>query len=284
MWAFVWRMELSSAGGRVVSQEKILSSTAENDGIQLSPDEQRVVFQSNRSGLLQIWKSGVDGSAPMQMTFLDEGYPGTPRWSPDGKWIVFDYHTLKHHSQIYMVDSEGRNLHAVTSGDYENSVPSCSRDGVAIYFASNRTGDWQVWRRELSTGQETQVTRHGGFAAFESYDAKTLYYSRFEGGGIWSMPTGGGEEQQITAALHRGYWGHFAVTDSGIYFVDSDAEPGPAVMYYNFQTRRLTPVLTLKQNPVPWEAANLAASRDGRLVFYVQAEFRNSTIAMAENF
>ena len=158
-----------------------------------------------------------------------------------------------------MIDSEGRNLHAVTSGDYENSVPSCSRDGVAIYFASNRTGDWQVWRRELSTGQESQVTRHGGFAAFESYDAKTLYYSRFEGGGIWSMPTGGGEEQHITAALHRGYWGHFAVTDTGIYFVDSDAEPGPAIIYYDFQTRRLTPVLTLKQNPVPWEAANLAA-------------------------
>jgi Tol biopolymer transport system component/DNA-binding winged helix-turn-helix (wHTH) protein len=283
-WAVVWRAELSRAGGRVVSQEKILASTAENDGPQLSPDEQQIVFQSDRSGPLQIWKSAVNGSAPMQMTFLDEGYPGTPRWSPDGKWIVFDYHTLKHHSQIYMIDSEGRNLHAVTSGDYENSVPSYSRDGMAIYFASNRTGDWQVWRRELSTGQETQVTRHGGFAAFESYDAKTLYYSRLEGGGIWSMPRGGGEEQHITAALHRGYWGHFAVTDSGIYYVDSDAEPGPAVMYYNFQTRRFTPVLTLKQNPVPWTAANLAASRDGRVVFYVQAEFRNSTITMAENF
>jgi hypothetical protein len=55
-------------------------------------------------------------------------------------------------------------------------------------------------------------------------------------------------------------------------------------MYYNFQTRRFTPVLTLKQNPVPWTAANLAASRGGRVVFYVQAEFRNSTITMAENF
>jgi Tol biopolymer transport system component/DNA-binding winged helix-turn-helix (wHTH) protein len=283
-WAVAWRMELSTAGGRVVSEEKVLASTAENDALQLSPDEQQIVFQSDRSGPLQIWKSGVNGSDPMQMTFFDEGYPGTPRWSPDGKWIVFDYHTLKHHSQINMIDSEGRNLHAVTSGDYESAVPSYSRDGRAIYFASNRTGDWQVWRRELSTGQETQVTRHGGFAAFESYDAKMLYYSRLEGGGIWSMPRGGGEEQHITAALHRGYWGHFAVTGSGIYFVDSDAEPGPAVMYYNFQTRRLTPVLTLKQNPVPWQGANLAASRDGRVVFYVQAEFRNSTITMAENF
>jgi hypothetical protein len=31
-------------------------------------------------------------------------------------------------------------------------------------------------------------------------DAKTLYYSRFKGGGVWSMPVGGGEEQRVTDA------------------------------------------------------------------------------------
>jgi Tol biopolymer transport system component len=93
----------------------------------------------------------------------------------------------------------------VTSGNYENLVPGWSRDGTAVYFASNRTGSLQVWRRELATGRETQVTHHGGFAAFESYGAKTLYYSRFEGGGIWSIPAGGGEERRVTDALHKGY-------------------------------------------------------------------------------
>jgi Tol biopolymer transport system component len=81
-WAVVWRMELANAGGRVVSQEEILASRAENDGLQLSPDEQQIVFQSDRSGPLQIWKSGVDGNDPMQMTFFDEGYPGTPVGRP----------------------------------------------------------------------------------------------------------------------------------------------------------------------------------------------------------
>ena len=175
---------------------------------------------------------------------------GTPRWSPDGKWIAFDYRTTAH-TQIYLVDSEGRNLHALTSGSYEVCVPSWSRDGKAVYFASNRTGDWQVWRRELSTGKETQITRHGGFAAFESYDAKALYYSKFEGGGIWKVPVGGGQEERVTDSLHRGYWGHFAVTDNGLYLVDSDAKGGPAIMYYNFQTRRLSSVLTFKQSPLP---------------------------------
>jgi Tol biopolymer transport system component/DNA-binding winged helix-turn-helix (wHTH) protein len=279
----VWRVKLADAGGMVVSQDRILVSAAGgDDSAQLSADGQQLVFQSMRSGTHQIWRSNADGSDPLQLTSFHQGYPGTPRWSPDGKWIAFDYNVTAR-SQIYLVDPEGRNFHALTSGNYENSVPSWSRDGTAVYFASNRTGNWQAWRRELSSGKETQLTRHGGFAAFESYDAKALYYSKFEGGGIWKIPAGGGQEERVTDSLHRGYWGHFAVTDNGLYFVDSDAKDGPAIMYYNFRTRRLSSVLAFKQSPFPW-LPNLAASRDGRTLFYAQVEFESNMISMVENF
>jgi Tol biopolymer transport system component len=72
----------------------------------------------------------------VQLTSLG-GHAGTPRWSPDGRWIAFDYR-LAAHSQIYLIDSEGRNTHAITSGNYENLVPSWSRDGAFVYFASAR--------------------------------------------------------------------------------------------------------------------------------------------------
>jgi Tol biopolymer transport system component len=154
------RIELSSAGGQVVSQNGIIASDGGNQSAQPSPDGRQIVFQSGRTTRPEIWKSDADGSHLLQMTSFERGFSGTPRWSPDGKWIAFDHHH------------------------------DWSRDGTAVYFASNRTGSWQVWRRELATGREAQVTRHGGFAASESHDAKTLYYSRFEGGGIWSMPVG----------------------------------------------------------------------------------------------
>jgi Tol biopolymer transport system component len=275
------RMQLSSAGGEVVSQNGVIASDGGNQSAQPSPDGRQIVFQSSRTGnSCEIWRSDADGSNLLQMTSFDNGFSGTPRWSPDGKWIAFDHHH-ETHSQIYLIDSEGRNMHVVTSGNYENEVPGWSRDGTAVYFASNRTGTLQVWRRELATGRETQVTHHGGFAAFESYDTKTLYYSRFEGGGVWSIPVGGGEEQQVTDALHKGYWGHFAVTDAGLYLLNSEASPKPTLMFYNFQTRLLTPVLQL-EDPAP-AAANLAASRDGRTVWFTQ-RVRHSSIAMAENF
>jgi hypothetical protein len=126
------------------------------------------------------------------------------------------------------------------------------------------------------------VTHHGGSAAFEAYDAKTLYYSKFDAGGIWSIPVGGGQEKPVTDALHRGYWGHFAVTDAGLYLLDADASPRPTVMFYSFQTRQLAPVMQLEKRPVPW-TANLAASRDGRIVFIAQDIF-HSSITMVENF
>jgi len=166
------------------------------------PDGRQIVFQSNRSGHYQLWKSDANGANPVQLTSSESGQPGTPRWSPDGNWIAFDNYDEKY-SHIYVIDAEGRNLRRVTSGDCKHVVPSWSRDGGAIYFASDLTGDFQVWRHELSTGKETLITHRGGFAAFEAYDAKTLYYTKFEGGGIWSVSVNGGRSS--TSAMHSSW-------------------------------------------------------------------------------
>jgi dipeptidyl aminopeptidase/acylaminoacyl peptidase len=248
--------------------------------MQPSPNGRQMAFESPRSGRPEVWKSSADGNDPIQLTFFN-GQAGTPRWSPDNRWIAFDGRS-ETHGQIYLIDAEGRNLHRITSGDYDNLVPSWSRDGASIYFTSNRTGNRQVWKRNLASGQEEQLTRHGGFAAFESYNGKMLYYSRFEGGGIWRVPIGGGPEERITEALHRGYWGYFAVTETGLYLLDVDANPSPTILYYNFQTRALTPVLRLKQTALPWRA-NLGASRDGRTLLFTEGGLKSS-LTMVENF
>lgn len=44
-------------------------------------------------------------------------------------------------------------------------MPSWSRDGHWLYFASNRSGDDQVWRVPATGGEAVQVTKQGGFAA-----------------------------------------------------------------------------------------------------------------------
>jgi DNA-binding winged-HTH domains len=276
----LWRMELSSPGGQVVSQERISNSDEGIHAVRPSSDGRQITFGSDRSGRGQIWRSDMDGSNPLQMTFFEKGYAGSPRWSPDGKWIAFDYDPDMHR-QIYRIDSEGRNLKMITSGNYENTLPSWSHDGSALYLSSNRTGSWQVWRRELATGREMQLTHHGGLVAYESYDAKTVYYCKFDGG-IWSVPVGGGEEHLVTDALHYGYWAHFAVAKDGIYLLNADTSPKPTIMFYNFHTHLLTPVHQLEEQPYPW-SQDFAASPDGRTIFFAQG-VEHTSLIMAENF
>jgi Tol biopolymer transport system component len=60
------RIELSSAGGQVVSQNGIIASDGGNQSAQPSPDRRQIVFQSGRTTRPEIWKSDADGSHRLQ--------------------------------------------------------------------------------------------------------------------------------------------------------------------------------------------------------------------------
>jgi dipeptidyl aminopeptidase/acylaminoacyl peptidase len=240
-----------------------------------------MVFQSMRTGMSEIWLTTAAGGDPLQLTYFGR-LSGSPHWSPDSRWIAFD--TRPHeYGQIFVIDAEGRNLHPVTNGDYENIVPSWSGDGKAIYFVSKRTGSYQIWKHVLANGAEMQLTHGGGFSPLESADGAKIYYTKFQQGGIWSVPANGGEESLVVPDMPQlGFWGYWTVANDGLYLLDADAEPRPTIEFYSFATRRLRPVLSLEQYPRPW-APNLSASRDGRSLFYGQYS-SITVIQMAENF
>jgi Tol biopolymer transport system component len=277
----IWRADLSNAGGPALRTRKLIYSQFMEDAAQPSPDGTRLALQSARSGTPQIWLNSTDGDHPVQLTNIGL-HSGTPRWSPDGKWIAFDAR-LEDHAHIYVVDAEGRNLHPITQGDSDNVVPSWSRDGRFIYFTSTRTGSRQIWKHSLENGSERQLTEHGGFDPLESYDGRTIYYSKFDQAGIWSIPASGGSESAVvTGKPQVSYWGDWAVTESGLYLLDADAEPRPAIEFYSFSTRHMTAVLSLEKKSSRWQPS-LSASRDGRRIFYTQTD-PQSAIKMVENF
>jgi len=65
-------------------------ATAGNNGMpSVSPDGRLIVFASNRTGSLNIWRMNAnDGSDPRQLTFSDGN--SYPAFSADGKWVVYD--------------------------------------------------------------------------------------------------------------------------------------------------------------------------------------------------
>jgi dipeptidyl aminopeptidase/acylaminoacyl peptidase len=227
--------------------------------------------------------SDSNGSHPAQLTFSDGTVNGTPRWSPDGRQIVFDARPGGN-SDIYVMSADGGKPRALTLEPSHDVMPSWSRDGRSVYFCSNRSGAFQSWRVPAEGGQAIQVTKHGGFEAFESSDGELLYYTKGRGpGGIWQMPVGGGEERQVPELLSAGYWRYWAVLNDGVYFVAPVASGRPAIKFFSFATHRVMQLGVLERDPLQGPPG-LSVSPDGGWVLYAQMDQSVSDIMLVENF
>jgi TolB protein len=102
-----------------------------------SPDGGRVVFQSNRTGVFQIYSMKADGTDVQQLTSLQDASYG-PSYSPDGKLIAFA-HGSNSKSNIYVMSADGSSMHSLTTDGLDNSHPHWSPDGRRIIFNSSRT-------------------------------------------------------------------------------------------------------------------------------------------------
>ena len=275
----IWRADLASAGGPVQENRELIRTQYTEMSPQPSPDGTRIVWRSDRTGYGDIWMSGAAGENPLQLTHLG-WYSGVPRWSPDGQWITFN-RVMSNRRQIFMINSEGRDLRQVTYGPYENIESSWSRNGRSVYFASKRTGKWQIWKHALDGNAEVQVTQYGGFDSFESYDGQTVYFSKFDQAGIWSIPASGGTESLVIADKPQvRYWGYWALTRNGLYLLNTEWGTGPRIEFYDFATRHISPVFTLGKKP--WFLqSSLSATEDGKTIYYTLYD-QQSVIRMME--
>ncbi len=70
-------------------------------------------------------------------------------WSPDSKYLACT-ETLGRGSHIYRIQADGSDALQMTSGNTRDDGPEYSADGKWIYFCSNRSGKWDVWRMPAS--------------------------------------------------------------------------------------------------------------------------------------
>ena len=136
-------------------------------------------------------------------------------------------------------------------------------------------------------GAAVQITRNGGFEAFESVDGKFLYFSKLDfrtaSSTIWKIPVGGSEESLVfDKTIHPRDW---AVGEKGIYFIPREEVHEPLLQFFSFETGRITSVARLEKD-VSVEAffSGLAVSPDGRWVVCSLAEQQGSDIMLVENF
>lgn len=282
----IWRLELDAAG-KVKSQSELIASTFGDHAPDYSPDGSKIAFASGRSGSSAIWVCESDGSKPRLLHSCGPYVTGTPRWSPDGRRIVFDSRSCASggdgNPDIYLISADGGTPTRLMDHPAEDVVPSWSRDGQWIYFASNRSGAMQIWKIPAAGGAAIQVSDRGGYEAFESMDGKTLYYTKGRGvAGLWRRPAAGGPEEFVTDHHQAGQWRYWRVTAAGVFFATAPPD-GARLEFFNFATRQISEITRLPRG-VERYVPGLAVSPDGRSILYCQLDRSGSDIMMVENF
>jgi Tol biopolymer transport system component/serine/threonine protein kinase len=274
----VWALDLET-----MARRKFIASTQYDSSPHYSRDGAKLVFRSSRSGTNEIWISDPDAMNPVQLTRMGNTLSGSPKLSPDGRRIAFDSRP-DGQPDIFTINSDGTGLHRLTTEPGEDVVPNWSGDGQWIYFASNRSGAWQVWKIPAAGGVPVQVTRSGGFAARESPDGKWIYYARGRSvAGLWRIHPDGTGEQPVLERLKPGFWAYWAIARDGVYFADRDSEKGTFALYLLREGRREPQRIAIFDKPLMVGDQGIALSPDERTLLFTQIDQSGSDILMVEH-
>jgi hypothetical protein len=138
-----------------------------------------------------------------------------------------------------------------------------------------------VWKAPLAGGPALQVTKKGGYEAFESADARFVYYSlgrRIPG--IWRVPSSGGEEVRVIERASEGNW---SLLDHGIYFLTPTVNRSTAVELFSFSTEQIRQISEIEME-MSFQGPSLSASRDGRWILTSRLDHGGSDIMLVDDF
>ena len=102
-----------------------------------SPDRHWITYVTYPESTL--WRSRADGSQRQQLTTPATGVILSPKWSPDGRFILFNAWQVDSrqddYKKIYVIPAEGGSPLLLVSGKFEPADPTWSSDGKSIAYA-----------------------------------------------------------------------------------------------------------------------------------------------------
>jgi Tol biopolymer transport system component len=195
-----------------------------------SPSGRRIAYVSNAGGPFQVWVMRADGSNQHQLV-RDPGHDAfLPRWSPDGRHLVFTRCTQPFgfiECTIATVGARGKHLRDLTGGHWAEFDARYSPDGRTIAFSSNREGFLSVIWQLASGHRPRPLTDPDLEALWPDYtpDGQTiLFTNNFDRplSHLFTMNADGGSVHQLTHGALSTQFGSYSpdgtriVLDRGI--------------------------------------------------------------------
>ena len=155
-------------------QKQLTTDPAVDGEPAVTADNRYIVFMSNRTGILQIWRMNMDGSNQIQLT------SGTgknfPSLSPDSKWVLYNSTDDWHLWRVSIDSGEPIRL-----TDYPARYPSVSPDGkmIACMGRNEPKRQFSILILPFAGGQPLKrVEVSGGFSGMIRWtaDGRALIY------------------------------------------------------------------------------------------------------------
>ncbi|MBU1874678.1 DPP IV N-terminal domain-containing protein [bacterium] len=147
----------------------------------ISPDGKRMAYVSGKDGSSNLYIMDLDSSDSVQLTDYNNGEElFTAHWSPDGRMLAFDYLT-DHGRNLAIYRFNDDRIEYIDNSVYDTRNPYFSPDGNWLYFASDQTGIFNIYRKSLKTNTIELVTNVTGGAFMPTVNSQgELLYSIFE--------------------------------------------------------------------------------------------------------
>lgn len=172
-------------------------------------DDSTALITVQSEALVNVWLSpnadGVNAGRDRQITdgIGQNNGVGGLTWLPDGRVV---YVSRAYGSQdIWLMDQDGKNQRQLTTAETRiDRYPAVTPDGRYIVFVSTRTGNSNIYRYDLNTGEQKQLT-NGASEEFPAVSADGKWVIFAATGSIkhtlWKVSIDGGEPVQLTDKL-----------------------------------------------------------------------------------
>ena len=181
---------------------RLTSSEGNDTEAQFSPDGKTIVFQSDRSGTLDLYTVDATSDEP-QPLLTAPGHASFPTYSPDGQSIVYAYaHFTRtaleghdHGYNLFVIPADGDGTpRQLTSGLYRDYSPVFGPDGQTVYFSSTRLARdlsaIAIYKVPLAGGEPALARQIAGHTVQPSFspDGRFVAYGALRGvDDLWTV-------------------------------------------------------------------------------------------------